>query len=162
MTWYNESMEIEVPKFTEYLKRLIENKLDLSKEAADIIDRISKGSNVIKNIDSEDKYKLCKAADLLKELGESLSTVQKKIQDIEVEITAVLETKLTDIGFIVSLSSGVNSAEVEIDARNIYFVPWHSLVKEKETITPEDLWFFGMARKVFPIHSNNIEFLKNL
>ena len=157
--WYNKTMEIEVPAFINHIKNKIGEKNLLLEERNELTERIKKGSKIISELNLDDRVTLEKAVDLIKEINMRIDEISKEIQDIEVEITAIFESKLSDLGFVIKLPKDTNDLNMEVKSREIYCVPWSSAFPDKTVMTPEDIWFFGMAKKLFNVKGNNIEFI---
>ncbi len=157
--WYQSAQKFEVPKFTAHIKDLLIERWSLSKERDQLLSRLKKGSKILNNPNiSAREFK--EGTKLFCSLVNEMTKKDARIMEIEIEITGILEAKLSEIGFIINLPKGENEKGVIVDGKQVNCVSWASMVDDnKITMTPEEVWFFGRAKKLFNANPSNIEFI---
>jgi len=152
--WYQGKIDYEVPKFIKNIKELILERFEIIEKKSKLINKVRDGISYIENNPEEKAFKK------LYEIYIEIDSLDNRIKEIDVEITAILEAKLSEIGFIIKKDKGENDLFEISESKDIYCLPWKaSLEEEKCVMSPEDIWLFGMARKMFNANPNNISFI---
>jgi hypothetical protein len=136
---------MKVPVFTQRMKEIINQITELLSERRKFEKRVRDGQIYFKkNLTT-------------KEVRDGLATVQKMLKGIE-EIDLEIRDLLTEFTIILEEKCSGLKFSIEKGGKEINFVP--EKMGDEVEISPEDIWFYQISRKLFDISFKDIKFIK--
>lgn len=148
-------MDIQVPQFTQRMKTIVEDLGELMLRRRSIADRLRDGGLYFKRELSS--YEVSRGLQTVAGLIAELERVDIQIRDLQTEYAIIIEERFAGIKFQIVVPATESETGEMLGQRIITFNPVPS--EEMMTISPDDIWFLQIAKKLFNASASSIEFL---